>query len=383
MHERERMHRPGPPFRHAATSHAADPRVARILALQRSAGNHAVARMFYPEATDEEQQAWVEKQKQTWSIGSYFDPWQYLPTALGGYTDRQAKATQNPDPNFHSEFPKDAAWAFRLAFLIVDEAKDKKRPDDLTRKEYDETATLIGEIWRGATGLGISRNLDPTVTGGSDAGRYLKLMTETLKDIIEIARTVMGRQLLTEVAHAAKDVRVTIETNEFVEAPTAGEMNKGIPLNTPQKGVVKYTPTAYKAGLAKNYAANLKKQEQLKQHNPWLLPHRADVSLLHELIHAFHLQKATTKAKERLVDNTAVHEVDSLFMEKSPFGELKAAGVRVEEYATVGLGAYRNDRFTENRYRAERRSMGEDVPDRDYYTVKDVHGQRLREHVGL
>lgn len=146
---------------------------------------------------------------------------------------------------------------------------------------------------------------------------------------------------------------------------------------------VKYTPTAYKAGLATNYAANLKKQEAYEQHNPRLMPHRSDVSLLHELIHAFHFQKGTPKGKDDLVDDeTAVDAVDAPFTEQS-FGEEKPAGVREEEYATVGLGPYRDDPYTENRYRRERRDMGEDVSDRGYYTVKDAHGQRVREHVGI
>jgi hypothetical protein len=48
----------------------------------------------------------------------------------------------------------------------------------------------------------------------------------------------------------------------------------------------------------------------------------------------------------------------------------------VEEYATVGLGAFAGDLFTENRYRAERRMLGEDVPGRGYYTNKGAGGQR-------
>lgn len=213
MHERERVRRAPPPGERGAPSRAVDPRVARILALQRGAGNQAVARMFWPPEYDTEE-------PQSWNLSSYLDPRQYLPTQLGGYTDRQARATQNHDPQFgRADFPKDAAWAFRLAFLVVDDANDKKRPDELTQDEYDRTATLLGTIWSGASGMVISPNLDPNA-GGADPARKLKLVTETLKDIIEIARTVMGRQLLTELAQAAREFRVIIETNEFVEKPT-------------------------------------------------------------------------------------------------------------------------------------------------------------------
>jgi hypothetical protein len=377
MHERELLRRAGPSARRRSTVDGVDPRVARLLALQRSAGNQAVARMFFPPEAETDEQG-----EQSWSFGSWFDPRHYLPTRLGGYTDRQARATQNPDPPFgRDDFPKAAAEAFRLAFLIVEEDR-KQRPDDVTLEEYNRTAGLLGQIWSGATGMGIATNLDPGVQGGDEA-RNLKLKTETLKDIIEIARTVMGRRLLTDVAQAAKEVRVTIETNEYVDNPTAGERDRGIPLTQPQRSVVKYTPTAYKTGLAGNYAPNLSKQQALKSHNPWLTPHRADISLLHELIHAFHFQRATTKPKDELVGaGVAVDAVDAPFAGQS-FGEATQEGVREEEYATVGLGPYRDDPYTENRYRGERRDMGEDVPDRDYYTVKDAHGQRVREHVGV
>jgi Effector protein len=332
--------------------------------------------MFLPPETE------LDDEPETWSFSSYFDPWQYLPVGLGGYTERQARITQNPEPQFgHADFPKDAAQAFRRAFLVIAPSKRKQRPDDLWLEEYQETAQLLGQIYRGATGLGIFPNLaDEKMKGADD--QKLKLITETLKDVIEIARTVVGRALLTELARAAKTARVTIEASDRTTTPTAQPMFSGKPLDAPQRSQVVYTPTAFKTGLAENYRDNLAKQEQLKQHNPWLMPHRSDISLLHELIHGFHFQKGTTIAKETLVSaRDAVDAADAPFTE-GQFDQQVTSGVREEEYATVGLGPYRGDRYTENAYRAERRAMGENVPDRAYYTTKDQYGQRLREYTG-
>ena len=72
------------------------------------------------------------------------------------------------------------------------------------------------------------------------------------------------------------------------------------------------------------------------------MPHRADISLLHELIHASTCRRARSKRRMTWSTTAAIDAVDAPFMEES-FGEEKPAGVREEEYATVGLGPYRVD----------------------------------------
>src|SRR5262249_52321502 len=70
-----------------------------------------------------------------------------------------------------------------------------------------------------------------------------------------------------------------------------------------------------------------------------------DVTLAHELSHALHATWGDN-------DTSRVQPDDGV-------PEDAACGVSEAEHQASGLGKYRNDRLTENRYRAERRLLGE------------------------
>ena len=96
------------------------------------------------------------------------------------------------------------------------------------------------------------------------------------------------------------------------------------------------------------------------------------MTLFHELVHARHYQQGTLIPSELVKETDATLDADKPYKnEDAPDG---VAGVRVEEYATVGLGDYAEDALTENKYREERRALGEDVKARGHYTHKDAKG---------
>lgn len=298
---------------------------------------------------------------------SWFNPRYYLPGLVGGYSAEQMLAYTSPA----RLLPDELHFAYRAALNVVARIADKVDPNDVTRAEYDATATLLLDIMGGRTKLVLATSL---ADEWADDVEQVKgqLKTETMKDLITIAQTETGRDLLTAIARAADPApRVFIAANDLVVSPAANPRDPRLPASARQITDVAYTPTSYKAGRAVNSPENVEKLEEAKRLNAWILPRRSDVTLYHELVHAYHTQMGTAKAKEALVSaERVVDDVDRPYHKEGIGGEETMGGVSEEEYATVGLGDYASDRFTENRYRRERRQLGEDVPKRRHYTER-------------
>jgi Domain of unknown function (DUF4157)/Effector protein len=193
---------------------------------------------------------------------------------------------------------------------------------------------------------------------------------ETMKDLVKIAQTNVGRDLLKAIAKTSLESnakKVTINAYSQYKNPTAAE-SKGS-----KNPYVDYTPQYFKNrdNQERQVGGAIRKFEALKAHNPWQENERTDITLFHELVHTYHFQSGASEKNDLVSAENAVHEVDRPYV----VGE-DQRGVREEEYATVGLGQYSKDKYTENAYRAERRLMGEDVSLRDMYTHKDGEGNR-------
>ncbi|MGP1375191.1 MAG: M91 family zinc metallopeptidase [Almyronema sp.] len=193
---------------------------------------------------------------------------------------------------------------------------------------------------------------------------------ETMKDLVKIAQTGVGRDLLKAIAKTSLETsakKVTINAYSQYKNPTAAE-SKGT-----QNPYVDYTPQYFKNRdtQERQEGGAIRQFEALKAHNPWQENERTDITLFHELVHTYHFQSGESEKNDLISDEDAVHGVDR------PYGsEDDRRGVREEEYATVGLGKYSDDKYTENAYRNERRRMGELVSPRDMYTHKDEEGNR-------
>jgi hypothetical protein len=195
---------------------------------------------------------------------------------------------------------------------------------------------------------------------------------ETVKDLVTIAQTQVGRGLLRDIARTSLETRkkkVTIVAYQQYKPPDAGD--------EPARHYVNYTSQYFKDRdvQERKLGGAVAKAETLAADNPWQENSRTDITLFHELVHARHYQQGTLIPSERLVSETeATADVDKPYEKAdAPNGR---AGVRLEEYATVGLGAYAGDALTENKYREERRALGEDVKARGHYTHKDARGGR-------
>ena len=201
--------------------------------------------------------------------------------------------------------------------------------------------------------------------------------TEVMKDLVLIAQTGVGRTLLEQLAKQSlddKEKAVKILAYQEYKAPDAGS------------GYANYTPQYFRAadtverfpGASDRPAGALAKLEPLKETNPWQENERTDITLFHELVHTRHFQSGTDKDTGQLVPkDKAVHPVDAPYEVDDRMGGRTTGGVREEEYFTVGLGEYKDAPLTENKYRAERRDLGEDVAPRTSYTHMDEAGERV------
>jgi hypothetical protein len=251
----------------------------------------------------------------------------------------------------------------------------KKRAPLQNRKDLDEDQqaertdlTAQIEDLKGK----IEPNLD------SERGEYQSILgdvvkRETMKDLVRIAQTGVGRDLLDEVSTNRGGPQVGIHSYSEKFNPDAGRAKSGA------EDYVNYTPQAFKDRDARPHVrGEAKDMRAAKKTNPWQLNNRTDVTLFHELTHAMHFQTGAldplgANANELVDDKTAVHDVDKPF--DGPQGP---AGVRKEEYRTVGLGEFKDDPITENAYRKARQDLGEkDVALRDAYVHKDADGKRM------
>lgn len=194
---------------------------------------------------------------------------------------------------------------------------------------------------------------------------------ETVKDLVTIAQTRVGRGLLRDIARTSvteRKKKVAIVAYKQYKVPDAGDEES--------RHFVNYTPQYFKDRdvQERKPGGAITKLEALAATNPWQENRRTDVTLFHELVHARHYQQGTLIPSELVKETDATLDADKPYKnEDAPDG---VAGVRVEEYATVGLGDYAEDPLTENKYREERRALGEDVKARGHYTHKDAKGGR-------
>jgi Domain of unknown function (DUF4157)/Effector protein len=209
------------------------------------------------------------------------------------------------------------------------------------------------------------------------------VIRETMKDLVKIAQTGVGRELLQELAkerfeeHARK---VKIRPTAKPIIPDAGGDSAG---NSPTY-YANYTPQYFKE-RDQALSADDTIEKRAVKFNPWQLNDRTDVTLFHELVHTLHYQQGIMdptdpNAKLNLVaKNQATHKVDKPYEAITKFGESERMGVPVEEYRTVGLREFAKDPITENAYRQARQDLGEDIALRTTYTHKGKKGVRLQQ----
>lgn len=223
--------------------------------------------------------------------------------------------------------------------IVPDGASADRRPNEVTRAELEAVVELYSDIRRGATSLRIDTEREG-VPEPYGLGRYRPLpprlaaffRAKALDDIAAILQTPSGRKLLTELARAEHPVRVVLSGNERPEmSPT-----------TTAPMVAGAATVYYLPGVSGARADWSDAPQAFSE--PWQRNEPSHVVLYHELAHA--LAGVTGgRAEGWVVAADGVPE--------------DAGRVPLEEHRANGLGRFAELPISENRYRAERRRIGE------------------------
>jgi hypothetical protein len=204
-----------------------------------------------------------------------------------------------------------------------------REQNQVTEAEFQEIARTYSDIrlGRGDLTLGDTSAMSPT-----DATAFRE---NAMPDVADILQSESGRGLIGSLANAP--LQADGSRRPTTIDPRLDASNVLDPSNAEGGGVPGESGYAtYAAGMDA-----LPGRDNL----------RSDVALYHELTHAHHAVYDTW-------DDDTVGEINILghtFM--NPFNP--DSGVNGGEHQAAGLGVHANDPFSENRYRGERRRIGE------------------------
>ena len=300
---------------------------------------------------------------------SYLNPKNYLsrrPRAASHYGEATNDIADEVDRSLNVVSP---------ARLLLGKFSSRypNKPNDVTRSDRDEINRLIQNAHAEGQGYknpqGRAYKVPPTglhIQGTRFLPRrQAETRAGTTSDLIRIAQTRSGRELLRGIEKSGRGKwdrgvsidpklqgRVNDPNDGFTEPQSVDQLSK----NQPTGSRIHYIPSANRDVSRHRPDPN----------NPWIDPSRGDIALYHELVHSHHQQRGGTADTyrdplPRISQAEERHPVDR--------NELR------EEYRTVGLSArHSGDRFNENRYRQERRELGEDVPKRTTYN--EIKGEK-------
>ncbi len=215
--------------------------------------------------------------------------------------------------------------------------------NDVTSEEFQEIAKLYSDIRRGKTSLKVDGGgMDGDWNEkGLDAKESKQFQERTMEDIGDLLQTTSGRGLVGELAKNKETTTI------------AKSMNAAGRADTDNASAI---PFSYDDGSKEAYV----KYVAGEGHRPGDGDHRSDVTLFHELTHAYTMLNGTVAPIEATVQDAGTDH-----------------GVELMEYQAAGLGAYAGNQYSENAYRRDRASLttgnrtlgGKDIdlPQRDTY----------------
>lgn len=209
--------------------------------------------------------------------------------------------------------------ASRFNVIDDDSTVGTMEQNQVTPEEYDEIVRTYSDVRLGRGDLRIGER--PANMSEED---YADFRTDAMGDVADILQTESGRGLIGSLHDSpdqadGSDAITTI--NPRVDA--SGNLD---PSNAEGGGMFGISGYA-------NYAAG-------ENHLPTRDNLRSDVTLYHELTHAH-------------------HAIYNTWDGGSVGGTGPDAGIGQFEHQAAGLGTHANDRYSENRYRGERRRIGE------------------------
>jgi hypothetical protein len=216
--------------------------------------------------------------------------------------------------------------------VIPDDALGTREQNQVTQEEFQRLARTYSDIRLGRSDLTLGDR--PANMSEED---YASFRGSAMNDIADILQTESGRGLVDSLANAPLQAdgtsRRTTTINPRVDA--SGNLDASNAEGGGTFGVSGYA----------DYAAGM-------DHLPSRDNLRSDVTLYHELVHAHHAVHNTWDA------GTVDRRLELPFGISIPLPE-PDRGIGEFEHQAAGLGRHANDRFSENRYRAERRRIGE------------------------
>ncbi|MFN0246303.1 MAG: M91 family zinc metallopeptidase [Kofleriaceae bacterium] len=215
----------------------------------------------------------------------------------------------------------------------------------VTPEEFQKIAKTYSDIRLDRTDI----HLDPS--GMTDATGKDEFRNDVMGDIGNLLQTNVGRELVGNLANQKDDRKTRIEPRlVFGELDRSRASGGGDPAATTGSPIDKVGMDAqirYVPGDDGGVDVDSKQK--------WM-PMRSDITLFHELTHAYRATLGTFEDDE-LKKKELVHKKDD--------------GAKKDEYAAIGLGAHANDSLTENAYRAERAKIGDGVGARTTGGVAD------------
>lgn len=189
--------------------------------------------------------------------------------------------------------------------------------NDVTQEEFLAIARQYSDIRRGNTQI----ELD-FATPGADPKRTATLENRTMADIGDIMQTRVGRDLIGDLANGEFKTKIGEEATD--NARGGGQ-------NSETEDAYLYNYAMYQPG---------------ENHFPGKGDYRSDVTLFHELTHAYHSMK----------NDVALDYVSSQGLTPPVAGD-EGQKIQRNEYQAVGLGGFAANKYTENAYRAARMGM--------------------------
>ncbi len=210
------------------------------------------------------------------------------------------------------------------------------KPNAVTPAEFDEIARLHENIFQGTGNVSI----DTTGLSDEDAQKY----KDGLMDLIAaLLQTHSGRQVLRYLSYGYKRGGRSIQ-KKVVFRPGQDRNGNGSLLDD----------LAEKATPRDNLAASVQDDKGTPgagsdvtvEINPFVTSDRADVVLMHELVHAMMHTQGRDDYHTVSFEDGVRPDVSGM----KPLGRY--------EHQAVGIGLYENNKISENEYRRERRLIG-------------------------
>ncbi len=269
---------------------------------------------------------------------------------------------------------KSADSALRPMFQVIpDDFVGPRLPNQVTQRQYDRALKMYATIDSEKSSIAFDRkSLQNAVDENGNTISFQSFKRGFMKDIALVLQSESGRDLIERILTQNKGHGLLISLNtRYTVLPS--NINRGVFQVTdkgqgestiPEDSTDGYLQRTGKAGIGADAKIRYVPAGIMAK-----LP-RNDVTLFHELVHAYRDMSGT--APRWLVPNSARLPEDRSY--HGPLGWY--------EYQASGLSVYANEKLSENRYRAERATLGSSqrglpsdigLPQRQHYIDSDVN----------